>query len=660
MARAKYHPEIDGLRAIAVVLVILYHYRVPGFGGGFVGVDVFFVISGYLITSLILSRLEDGTFDLFEFWERRARRILPALVVVVVFCIIAGWILFIPIDLIRLGQSAFAQSFFASNLHFLRETGYFAAGAELKPLLHTWSLALEEQFYLLFPLLFMAIFRFLNPARGRVIAAIAAASFLVSVWYIENSSKSAFYLLQSRAWELMLGSFLACTPLEFGTRQIREALGWLGLICIGLASFQFDLNTPFPGVAAVLPCAGTAFIIWANKDETTTLGKFLSFHPLVLVGLISYSLYLWHLPFFLFAKYASLQTLSVWFKSGLIAASVIVAFISWKFVEQPIRRKSVLVKRWQVFASSAMALLLIAILGASLATNAGYPSRLPPKALGYALGAVDINPRHKECVTFSSSRIDSDNLCKLGSFKETDLPLLVSWGDSHADVIMPILESMALEFSVTVWHAAKGACVPILGVFHEQPDDCYHMNQSMLSLIERTGAKHVLLVARWSAYALGLEETGSRHALISDKESTVKNPKEAKIVFARGLLRTVKQLQQLGVTVWILKQVPLQRFSPPRRLARASLSDKMGSVLGRPLEEHLRRQSFVNSVFDQLNTKGVHFMDPADVLCDTDNRCRVSQSGRSLYRNQDHLSSFGAGYLEPIFRDMFETIAERQ
>ena len=263
----RYRPEIDGLRAIAVLAVVLYHAGL-GVAGGYIWVDVFFVVSGFLITSLILKDLQEGKFTLAHFWERRARRIIPAAVVIILATLIAGWFLLLPSDYAKLGKSAAWQAVFGANFHFWRATNYFAGPAEEQPLLHTWSLAVEEQFYLFFPLILFSMFRFrLFRRRGALLALFAVGfvtSLAVGIYAVPRMPAAAFYLLPTRAWELLCGAIVAILPASALRRPLREAFCWAALAAILAPCFLYTKQTPFPGHAALPPCFGTALFIWAS------------------------------------------------------------------------------------------------------------------------------------------------------------------------------------------------------------------------------------------------------------------------------------------------------------------------------------------------------------------------------------------------------------
>ena len=337
----RHRADIDGLRAIAVVPVVLFHAGVSQVSGGFVGVDIFFVISGYLITSLILGEMREGRFSLLSFYERRIRRIFPALFAVLAVCIVLAGTLFLPRELRSFDESLLAATFFVSNIYFYGSNGYFAAPPDTLPLLHTWSLSIEEQFYIVFPLLLSLAIAFGRRIWVGLISVLFLLSLAASIWVTPINPDAAFYLAPMRVWELMLGALLAARVLpRIESQAVREMLALAGVALIAYAVFRFSTSTPFPGSAALIPCLGAAFLIYAGEDEgTTSASKVLSLRPLVFVGLISYSLYLWHWPLLVFARYWSVTSLTGWQSATIVIASFILAALSWAYIEQPFRRK---------------------------------------------------------------------------------------------------------------------------------------------------------------------------------------------------------------------------------------------------------------------------------------------------------------------------------
>lgn len=375
----KYRPEIDGLRSVAVLPVILFHAGLGIFSGGYVGVDIFFVISGYLITTIILSQIIAGRFSLLEFYSRRSRRILPALFLVIACTIPLAFLLMLPSQFNDFSQSVAAVTIFASNILFWKESGYFAAAAELKPLLHTWSLAVEEQYYVLFPLLLLGLWRLGARPALMVLGVIFGASLIASQFLSTRAPDANFFLLLSRAWELLAGSLCAIWILKRG-RSGHALASTLGLGLILASIFLYDGDTPFPSVYALAPVAGTALII-LFADGGTPVGRLLAMRGPVFIGLISYSAYLWHQPLFALARLASPDHPPMAVMMALAALSIGLAFLSWKYVEQPTRHYPWPVRR--ILGTTVAASVLIASVGLALnytgAQQAYFTASLSPQ-----------------------------------------------------------------------------------------------------------------------------------------------------------------------------------------------------------------------------------------------------------------------------------------
>ena len=378
-----YRPEIDGLRAIAVLPVILFHGGFEIFAGGFVGVDIFFVISGFLITSIILSDLEHQRFSVKRFYERRARRILPALLFVVLACLPFAYAWMLPSELEQFGQSLLAVATFSANLFFWSTQAYFGPAAELQPMLHTWSLAVEEQYYLFIPL---ALLWFWSLGKRRLFGLILLAailSLLIAEWGWRHEPKANFYLLPTRAWELLVGSLIAFAPRPtalagFGARTLQQwgPVAGLGLVVYSL--FWFDESTPIPSVYALAPVGGTALII-ATTTPGHPVSRLLTARPLVAIGLISYSAYLWHQPLFAFARIRMLEEPGLILATVLSLLSLVLAYLSWRFVEAPFRRRNSPLTRAPLIPA-AITLSVLGLVGAGFSQLEGLPNRLPTEA----------------------------------------------------------------------------------------------------------------------------------------------------------------------------------------------------------------------------------------------------------------------------------------
>jgi len=366
-----YRSEIDGLRALAVIPVIFFHAGFNFFGGGFVGVDVFYVISGYLISGLIFKEIETDNFNLLNFYERRARRLLPSLFFIMLVITPIAFLLLVPSDLADFLNSLAAVSTFSSNIYFLLGMdGYFSEASELKPLLHTWSLAVEEQYYLLFPLFILLTWGFGQKFIISSLSIIFILSLSLSYWGSYNHPSAAFYLLPTRGWELLLGVFAAFylkTNPALPSKFFQNFLGFFGLSLIILAIISFNNSTLYPGLNALAPTIGTLLIIlFARQDNT--MARLLSHKVLVGIGLISYSAYLWHVPLFAFARNMSFQSLGLCFTNGLILMTFLLAYLTWRFVENPFRNRSVFSSK-AIWLFSITCSLLFIVFGLVAAKN---------------------------------------------------------------------------------------------------------------------------------------------------------------------------------------------------------------------------------------------------------------------------------------------------
>lgn len=340
----KYRPEVDGLRTVAVFSVMFFHAGFSAFSGGFVGVDVFFVISGYLITGILLTDLKRGDFSIVKFYERRVRRIMPALFLVVLVSIPVAWYVLLPSDMLRFAHSVVAVFTFSSNILFKRESGYFDTDSELKPLLHTWSLSVEEQYYIIYPVILILIYKINRRLLPLALSILAGICFFVAQRWVGSKPEAAFFLLPSRAWELLVGAGVALYCRQPQYRKVLPQRIWGGIAFTGLAmivaaTLLFDGDTQFPGFAALLPTLGTAAVI-ASASADNAVGRFLAWRPMVGLGLLSYSAYLWHQPIFAFVRHQAGTELGGVPGIGLVGLAFALAYLSWRYVERPFRDRT--------------------------------------------------------------------------------------------------------------------------------------------------------------------------------------------------------------------------------------------------------------------------------------------------------------------------------
>ena len=525
-----YRPDIDGLRAVAVLAVVLFHAGFAGFGGGFVGVDVFFVISGFLITGLIV---DDPHFSLLAFYQRRARRILPALAVVVFATSVAAYIFFLPEEFLAFSKSVVATTLFSSNILFWHETGYFDAPGDLKPLLHTWSLAVEEQFYFVYPLLLMFCRRVL---RSRWIVLLLPLC-LISLWasahaVSSRNEEAAFYLAPFRAWEFLLGTLLAVGAVpRLGHRLARELLAAFGLALIVWSVVTYSEALPFPGLNALVPCLGAALLIWLGGEQQTIVGRALSSPPLVFIGLLSYSIYLWHWPLFVFARYILMQELSWPAQVSLVLATFPLSYLSWRYVELPVRRGSYW-KGWRIVVTGAAATAASLCLGYATIATDGLPGRIAPEILALKTHLAE----RGECHQVTVARVDAGDLCIRGMAGEA--PSFVLAGDSHAHAISGGVFAAAARAGLSGYQFTAGSFRPLPGIKLEKSrlDDLTVKFVEFLR--ERPSLRIVVLVGYWQWQATGQSYRKEPH-IFADDDYDGSGLAYNKVSFQRGLQRLV-------------------------------------------------------------------------------------------------------------------------
>ena len=646
MAHMSYRPEIDGLRAVAVAPVILFHGGIAGFSGGFVGVDVFFVISGYLITSIILREMGQGRFSLLRFWERRARRILPALVLVMVCCIPFAWMWMLPDQYLAFSRSLIAVSVFSSNILFWRESGYFAAAAEEKPLLHTWSLAVEEQFYILFPLAVLLIWRLGRRVLVAAVALVGLASLGLSQYAAHASPAANFYLLPTRAWELMAGA-LCAFALDRRALPGSDVLAGLGLALILGAVVGFDEATPFPSVWALVPVAGTVLIVlFARSGGHVARG--LSWRPVVAVGLISYSAYLWHQPLFAFARIAIPWPPPVWLILGLAALSLALAALSWRYVEQPFRDRSGIFTGARLPAVLLPAVAVLIVIGVDGHLRGGVPGRFPAQVQAI----IDIRRADtSDCRNrYGTAEIAAGKRCVIGDTAQP--PALAVIGDSHASMLTDALHETLGASGRSALMFSGNWCAPLVNFATRVPRkdrDCVgRTNAAIDRIIAGDTIETVLLVAQWSNYTTGTRAGDAEAAAYTYTPAMPitgwnGDPGHNPGHFDKALHATLGRLDAAGKSVVILLPVPDYAVSVPHAAARIRLLGLSHGMLDRMLQDHLSRHAVALSILEAARSEfDIDLFDPAAVFCDRDRCSPLDFAGRPFYEDANHLGYAGA------------------
>jgi peptidoglycan/LPS O-acetylase OafA/YrhL len=627
-----YRTDIDGLRGVAIILVLLFHANWL-FPGGFIGVDVFFVISGFIITRNLAPAALAGNLNLRTFFIRRVLRLIPPAAVMTAATLLAGFWMMHPNDLIDLGTSVLYQQAFAGNIYFWRNTGYFDTSAELMPLLHTWSLAIEEQFYLFHPFLVCFICRMNIHRRTWLLLTLLALCFLLSHYGTLYHRSAAFYLLPTRAWELLLGATLFFIQFDYPylnhlPKPVINTFSISGSLLILFPAVQYTNSTSFPGINSLTPCLGTALLIIANSTCKSFASSILEHSLLNLIGRWSYSLYLWHWPTFAYARalFGSQPTFFV--MSVCIILTFILAGISYNVIEKPFRSK---VPRWprlMIVAVTAMPIILC-ITSLAIHNWQGFPNRLSAISARYGQASESMAFIHE----VSLSELESSNLPRFGA---ENAPIeCVIWGDSHAMALIPAFDAAFKTLKIAGRQATLSSTPPLMSESSQRTrvNNKVHQefNSAVLTHIQTTHPQFAVLAAMWSDYA------------IDDQ-------------FLPRLQHTIKELESAGSTVILVLDVAQQPFDVPRTLSRRSQVGLPTWNLGTSDIEYQRRNRACNQQLRYAAGKTCKLVDPGRVLKNGSGQWLQLENETLLYRDDDHLSIEGALLLSDEIRELFRTL----
>lgn len=653
----QYRREIDGLRAIAILPVIFFHAGLTMFEGGYLGVDVFFVISGYLITSILIGEIEADNFSYLRFYERRARRLLPALFFVCIASIAAAQLTMLPTQYEDFSRSLVATMLFASNLHFYFETGYFEAAAELKPLLHTWSLAVEEQFYIVFPVALSLVMRKLVRAFIPLILLGIGCSVFLAHHYSVQGSDASFFLPFFRLWELLVGSFAAWCMTRYRVEG-NQLLAFLGLCLVVVSMLIFGKTTPTPSFYTAVPVMGTFLLILFSKDGLL-VNKALSWQPLVFVGLLSYSLYLWHQPVLAFARLISPEEFATNEIIGLLGLCLVLSYVSYRWIEQPFRRGF---NTSTIFLTSAIgicSLSAVGLLGISQAENIVRLNRQPPNLEWSSLGQrieTEGLPCNRNTPLQLTESLEVTG-CTFGANAGAPIILL---GDSHSEALAYKLEELALHRNLTVYWLKIQGCQPVPFIYANKivpQHSCEKAFDAMASAIERLDAPTIISV-RWTnrlypidgfnldmpyKNSLGNQESERYReyfALTKNGFSTNATDKEiAMITFFEGLASASRGLyvvDPVPETAIDINDINWRHYN------------REGEVLlniSTPSTDYLERHRFFAKIKEKLvDNPKITFINTFDLFCThgVENKCLMQKDGVPLYLDDDHISDNGA------------------
>ena len=606
-----YRPDIDGLRAIAIALVLMFHLKVGFTKGGYVGVDVFFVISGYLITGIILKDLEARRFSFFRFYERRVRRLFPALVAAFAASSVAGLIVLYPPELEAYGKSLAGAALFAANIFFYSGRGYFADGADVLPLHHTWSLSVEEQFYLFFPLLLVALSRLPRPALNLLILSIAVLSFGLSLYFMSTNPEAAFYLLLPRAWELAIGALLAvgAVPIIVSERM-RQVAAALGLIAILIADGAFNKRVPFPGWSALLPCIGAALIIHSGRERDTAVYRLLSHPWVVLLGLASYSIYVWHAPIIVYYRLAFGDYLDNADRVILAAICLAAGFLSWRYIERPFRYGGWLPERRRLFQAAGAAMVAVLAVATIFVAGKGLETRFPPEARQLAAFRPPADSEQEEGPCFISSA--------LGNAPGVAAHCLVPDPGKKNYLLMG--DSFAIHY-----HRGFEDAFPHLHFLVATASGC-------APLLRDTGAARCRKVMNNAFYSFL-----PRHQLDGVVISGLWTPADLPDV-----LQTIQYLKQFTGNVIVMGPTPIYHDKLPRLLARSILRNDPGIV---NRERDPSRAALDAKFATALAGGPAKYVSVIGALCDGQGCVTRDEKGDPIQSDYGHFTRSGARLL---------------
>ncbi len=650
MKQQEYRPDIDGLRAISALVILAFHLGFTSFSGGFVGVDVFFVISGYLIIPRVADALQAGNFSLAIFFEKRIRRIIPALLAVMLFTFIAGFFVLGPREYKEFSGSAFATLVFGANFYFYDRSGYFADAAHQKPFLHAWSLGIEEQFYILVPLLLLACWSFLRFSPRRVVLLITVSSFAYNLVMVRYNEVNAFFMPMARFWELGIGGLIALYGRDQELSDIKgNLLSAVGVGLLLLSVFGIDDRTRFPGETALLPVAGSAFLIWSGQCKGTLIGKSLGAMPLRYIGRISYSLYLIHWPVIVFVRLYLSRPLEMTEQILIFAFSFLWAALSWHFLERKLL-SSQLISFRKLAMGLTVALSILITSGMVVTVTEGLQRRMTAGSLAVlkeveqelSQGAGSCIERHP----FGDSLPKKYGVCGRGNAKGRKV---LFWGDSHSGMLVKAMSRLYEDDKFLIYSTGMPDCPPFQDVKTTRRKNrllCPTFVNQVINFLNQEAIDTVILAGRWANLASDVRSPGDGgrpHKIFDMRADGVLFP------FENALLRTVKELKKHGTRVLVVGSVPEIEYHVPDTLVR--YLSGIGHLPETSRKDYEVRQKQVLSALEKVEQlEGVTVVHPQNILCDSE-KCDVVRNGKVLYTDDDHLSIEGA---KPIVREIRE------
>lgn len=626
--QTKFRYDIQGLRALAVLSVVITHTFPKWLTGGYIGVDIFFVISGYLISKILFKECSQNSFSISNFYERRIKRIFPALIFVVISTIIAAYFILSPMSFREVGRNVFSTMLFVSNVDYWKSTNYFANAAELKPLLHTWSLSVEEQFYIFFPILIFYLYKIPNKKIAEVVLwALFLISLIVSEIAIQIDSSAAYYFFPTRAFELILGAIVAYRELFKAKKTVFKPITiYTGYLLTILPIALFSASTRFPGLSALIPTMGTALLITIGSSNPNYKEGFLLTNKwMVYVGNISFSLYLWHWPVLAFMRNLYTVELSLFQSFLAVFISFIMAAISYKAIEQPFMKN----KKMNFLNFGLISIILLSAVSLTIYLTNGFPTRFSTQSLAIFKSSNDFNPLRNQCHYEGKSPPRSyESNCVIGT-KGID-PQIAVWGDSHGAEFAYMLGEAAKSKHKSIMEITASSCPPSIGYQAKARRYCESHNQSTLyGLIHDPRISTVVMVANYVTY--------SNYTLLE-----------------AGIKGAIDQLLDANKKIVLVSQTPLMKFDPPSTLGLMNEKGQVLNLIGLDRREFEHQTEAIKSLIQTYATeKNIIVFEPKNQLCN-DVMCKVyDQKNGVLYFNDNHLSLAGAEFaFRPLIKQL--------
>lgn len=635
--------DINGLRAIAVLVVVLFHFLPNYLTGGFVGVDVFFVISGFLMTLIIFTGLQNDKFNLFKFYVARANRIIPALGTLCFILLVLGWFFLPPIEYKSLGKHVAGSISFISNILYWKESGYFDASSHEKWLLHTWSLSVEWQFYIIYPFILLILNKFLNVTKIKLLILFSfIVLFLLNIYISISSPTSAYFLLPSRIWEMLLGGIAFLFPIYLKNIQ-SKILSWLGVFLILISCIFISSNNSWPGYLALVPTIGAYFILVSNNQES-----FISTNPIFQkIGLWSYSIYLWHWPLVVIGYFYNIEN---WFLYG-IPLSILLGFLSYKLIES---KNFAMFYNWKniLQIKPFWISIIISIMGFSIFMTKGFETHYSDQVKLTSSEVDNKNPYN--CLIGEQEKISNIPNCYIGN--KNNLKAIIV-GDSHADAIVTAITSKYNLKDEGVLAMTRASCPLVLNAKNNKLDDtCYEENFKKVTALKEYRNLPIIIIGRWSVYINGQSDpkrvsNNDNRPLMYFGENEYMVKSDLLNSFSKNLTRTLCEISHNN-RVYITQPIPEMGRDIPKTMSRLQLVNQENIDLSLPrskyFEDNIEIRKIINNSARQC---GVTVLDPAEILCKNSN-CMAQYNNRPIYQDGDHLSEYGNKLLIPLFKNV--------